>query len=39
MPITLPENLPAFDVLTREGVNVMSDTRAARQDIRTSLRG
>ena len=34
MPITLPENLPAFDVLTREGVNVMSDTRAARQDIR-----
>ncbi|MGB5560044.1 MAG: homoserine O-succinyltransferase [Paracoccaceae bacterium] len=34
MPITLPENLPAFDVLTREGVNVMSQTRAARQDIR-----
>ncbi len=34
MPITLPENLPAFDVLTREGVNVMSETRAARQDIR-----
>ena len=34
MPITLPENLPAYDVLTREGVNVMSDTRAARQDIR-----
>ncbi len=34
MPITLPENLPAFDVLTREGVNVISDTRAARQDIR-----
>ena len=34
MPITLPETLPAYDVLTREGVNVMSDTRAARQDIR-----
>ncbi|TVS01390.1 MAG: homoserine O-succinyltransferase [Rhodobacteraceae bacterium] len=34
MPITLPETLPAFDVLTREGVMVMSDMRAARQDIR-----
>ncbi len=34
MPITLPESLPAFDVLSREGVMVMSDTRAARQDIR-----
>jgi len=34
MPITLPANLPAFDVLSREGVNVMSDTRAAVQDIR-----
>lgn len=34
MPIKLPENLPAFDVLTREGVMVMSDDRAARQDIR-----
>lgn len=34
MPITLPTNLPAFDVLSREGVMVMSDTRAARQDIR-----
>ena len=34
MPITLPENLPAYDVLSREGVMVMSDTRAARQDIR-----
>jgi len=34
MPITLPATLPAFDVLTREGVMVMSDTRAARQDIR-----
>jgi homoserine O-succinyltransferase/O-acetyltransferase len=34
MPITLPATLPAFDVLSREGVMVMSDTAAARQDIR-----
>ncbi|MGR3343138.1 MAG: homoserine O-acetyltransferase MetA [Paracoccaceae bacterium] len=34
MPITLPENLPAFDVLIGEGVMVMSGARAARQDIR-----
>jgi homoserine O-succinyltransferase len=34
MPIKLPANLPAFDVLTREGVSVMSDDLAARQDIR-----
>jgi homoserine O-succinyltransferase len=34
MPITLPETLPAFDVLSREGVMVMSQGRAARQDIR-----
>ncbi|MDR0807860.1 MAG: homoserine O-succinyltransferase [Gemmobacter sp.] len=34
MPITLPETLPAFDVLKREGVSVMSPERAARQDIR-----
>jgi homoserine O-succinyltransferase len=34
MPITLPSNLPAFDLLSREGVMVMSDTDAARQDIR-----
>ena len=34
MPITLPETLPAFDVLSREGVMVMSPERAARQDIR-----
>ncbi len=34
MPIKLPANLPAFDVLSREGVMVMSDERAARQDIR-----
>ncbi len=34
MPIKLPATLPAFDVLKQEGVMVMSDTRAARQDIR-----
>ena len=34
MPITLPENLPAFNVLRNEGVMVMSPERAARQDIR-----
>jgi homoserine O-succinyltransferase len=34
MPIRLPETLPAFDVLRREGVSVMSELRAARQDIR-----
>ncbi len=34
MPITLPENLPAFSVLSEEGVMVISDTAAARQDIR-----
>lgn len=34
MPIKLPENLPAFDVLSREGVMVMSESAAARQDIR-----
>ena len=30
MPITLPETLPAFDVLSREGVMVMSPRRARR---------
>ena len=34
MPITLPENLPAFDVLSREGVMVMSPKRAQSQEIR-----
>ena len=34
MPIKLPSNLPAFDVLKEEGVMVMSEYRAARQDIR-----
>ncbi|WP_170333016.1 homoserine O-acetyltransferase MetA [Ruegeria arenilitoris] len=34
MPIKIPSNLPAFDVLTREGVMVMAEDHAARQDIR-----
>ncbi|MEO0387760.1 MAG: homoserine O-succinyltransferase, partial [Pseudomonadota bacterium] len=34
MPIKIPDTLPARDVLTREGVMVMSDSSAARQDIR-----
>ncbi|MFO1173813.1 MAG: homoserine O-succinyltransferase [Paracoccaceae bacterium] len=34
MPITLPETLPAFDVLSKEGVMVMSPDRAVHQDIR-----
>jgi homoserine O-succinyltransferase/O-acetyltransferase len=34
MPIKIPANLPAYDVLTREGVMVMSEDQAARQDIR-----
>lgn len=34
MPIKIPEKLPAFDVLRGEGVNVMSERTALRQDIR-----
>ncbi len=34
MPITLPQTLPAFDVLSREGVMVMSPERAQSQEIR-----
>ncbi len=34
MPITLPQTLPAFDVLRQEGVMVMSPERAATQEIR-----
>ncbi|MCG3267727.1 homoserine O-succinyltransferase [Yoonia sp. I 8.24] len=34
MPIKLPSALPAFDVLSREGVSVMAEEQAARQDIR-----
>ena len=34
MPIKLPASLPAYNVLTREGVSVMDADTAARQDIR-----
>ncbi len=34
MPIKIPATLPAYDVLRREGVMVMSEETAARQDIR-----
>ncbi len=34
MPITIPSDLPAYKVLSDEGVMVMSDSDAARQDIR-----
>ncbi len=34
MPIRLPASLPAYEVLTREGVMVMDEATAARQDIR-----
>ncbi|MEQ6203846.1 homoserine O-succinyltransferase [Sulfitobacter sp. HNIBRBA2951] len=34
MPIKIPSTLPAYDVLTREGVSVMDEDQAARQDIR-----
>ena len=34
MPIRIPDTLPARDVLVREGVSVMSETDAIRQDIR-----
>lgn len=34
MPITLPATLPAFDILSQEGVMVMTPERAARQEIR-----
>ncbi len=34
MPIKIPATLPAYDVLTREGVQVMSEETAIQQDIR-----
>jgi homoserine O-succinyltransferase len=34
MPIKIPADLPAYDVLTNEGVMVMSPDQASRQDIR-----
>ena len=34
MPIRIPSKLPAFEILKSEGVNVMSNSDADRQDIR-----
>ena len=34
MPIRIPENLPAYDVLSEENIFVMTETRALHQDIR-----
>ncbi len=34
MPIKLPSDLPAYSVLSSEGVMVMDDQTASRQDIR-----
>ncbi|WP_417524157.1 homoserine O-acetyltransferase MetA [Marinovum sp.] len=34
MPLKLPSDLPAFDVLSREGVMVMAEKQAEHQDIR-----
>ena len=34
MPIKVPNNLPAIDILSQENVFVMTDTRAMTQDIR-----
>ena len=34
MPIKIPDTLPARDILTAEGVSVLTETDAVRQDIR-----
>ena len=34
MPIKIPDKLPAYDALMAEGVRVMTETAAVRQDIR-----
>lgn len=34
MPITIPDNLPAREVLSRENIFIMDETRASHQDIR-----
>lgn len=34
MPINIPDNLPAFEILTNENIFVMSEERASHQDIR-----
>ena len=34
MPVNIPDNLPALDVLTEENIFVMTESRAIHQDIR-----
>ena len=34
MPIKIPENLPALEILNQENIFVMGEERAFRQDIR-----
>jgi homoserine O-succinyltransferase len=34
MPINVPDNLPAVEILTNENIFIMSETRAMHQDIR-----
>ena len=34
MPIVIPKDIPAFDILEKENIFVMSNTRAQAQDIR-----
>lgn len=34
MPVRIPDHLPAAEVLESENIFVMSETRAANQDIR-----
>lgn len=34
MPVKIPDNLPAAEILESENIFVMSETRAANQDIR-----
>ena len=34
MPINIPDNLPAYGVLTNENIFVMTEERAIHQDIR-----
>ena len=34
MPIKIPDNLPAYDVLNNENIFVMTSDRASHQDIR-----
>ena len=34
MPIKIPDTLPAFTTLVSEGVRVLTETMAVRQDIR-----